>query len=195
MRTAIRCSEFEDVLEPYDIFSLIALAAYHCGYFGVCSKAFVKLETLHTSTNSSSTDVMSSANSSSNGDTSTQQQQQQQKADVIQTLAVNIFTKHPPLDNDPLEQQLRDCLNEGKPFQACTVTGQLITSKTRAIMCKTCRHFAIERELQDITHCPLCHFSTLYTMQSCTKYAEAVLLYITRIMSAMVLRLLDTLHT
>jgi WD repeat-containing protein 35 len=107
MRTAIRCSEFEDVLEPYGIFSLIALAAYHCGYFGVCSKAFVKLETLHTTTSSSSTDAMSSISSSSS-DSTTQQQQQQHKADVIQTLAVNIFTKHPPLDNDPLEQQLRD---------------------------------------------------------------------------------------
>jgi hypothetical protein len=106
MRTAIRCSEFEDVLEPYDIFSLIALAAYHCGYFGVCSKAFIKLETLHT-TSSSNTDAISNISSGSN-DSTTQQQQQQHKADVIQTLAVNIFTKHPPLDNDPLEQQLRD---------------------------------------------------------------------------------------
>jgi WD repeat-containing protein 35 len=144
MRTAIRCSEFEDVLEPYDIFSLIALASCHCGYFGVCSKAFVKLETLHTTTSSSS-DAMSSISSSSNTNTT---QQQQHEADVIQTLAVNIFTKHPPLDNDPLEQQLRDCLNEGKPFQACTVTGQLIMSRPRAFMCKTCRHFAIDREMQ-----------------------------------------------
>jgi WD repeat-containing protein 35 len=139
MRTAIRCSEFEDVLEPYDIFSLIALAAYHCGYFGVCSKAFVKLETLHTTSGStSSTDAMSSISSSSS-DSTTQQQQQQHKADVIQTLAVNIFTKHPPLDKDPLEQQLRDCLIAGKPFQACTVTGQLITSKTR-VLCRLCIH-------------------------------------------------------
>jgi WD repeat-containing protein 35 len=69
MRNAIRCSEFEDVLEPYDVFSLLALAAYHCGYFGVCSKASVKLETLHTT--HSSTDAMSSISSSS-GDTSTQ---------------------------------------------------------------------------------------------------------------------------
>jgi WD repeat-containing protein 35 len=83
MRTAIRCSEFEDVLEPYDIFSLIALAAYHCGYFGVCSKAFVKLETLHTTTNSGSTDAMSSISSSSNHNTT---QQQQHKEDAIQTL-------------------------------------------------------------------------------------------------------------
>jgi WD repeat-containing protein 35 len=125
MSTAIRCSEFEDVLEPYDIFSLIALAAYHCGYFGVCSKAFVELETLHTaSSSSSSTDAISGIGSSSSDSTT---QQQQHKADVIQTLAVNIFTKHPPLDNDPLDQQLRDYSNEGTPFQACTVTGQLIT--------------------------------------------------------------------
>jgi WD repeat-containing protein 35 len=154
MRTAIRCSEFKDVLEPYDIFSLIALAAYHCGYFGVCSKAFVKLETVHATSSSSSRDAMSSISNSSDTNTT---QQQQHKADVIQSLAVNIFTKYPPLDNDPLDQQLHACLNEGKPFQACTVTGQLMTSKTRAIMCKTCRHFAIERELQDITHCPMCY--------------------------------------
>jgi hypothetical protein len=82
MRTAIRCSEFEDVLEPYDIYSLIALAAYHCGYFGLCSKAFVKLETLHTISSSSSIGTMSSISSSSDSTT----QQQQHKEDVIQTL-------------------------------------------------------------------------------------------------------------
>ncbi|CAM9413512.1 unnamed protein product, partial [Phaeothamnion confervicola] len=46
MLTAIRCSEFEDILDPRAVYSLVALCAFRCGHFGVCSRAFVKLETL-----------------------------------------------------------------------------------------------------------------------------------------------------
>ncbi|CAM9429621.1 unnamed protein product, partial [Laminaria digitata] len=46
VRTAIRCAEFEDILSPWDVYCLVALTAYHSGYMGVCSRAFVKLETL-----------------------------------------------------------------------------------------------------------------------------------------------------
>eukprot|EP00611_Tribonema_gayanum_P003293 TRINITY_DN12557_c0_g2_i1.p1 TRINITY_DN12557_c0_g2~~TRINITY_DN12557_c0_g2_i1.p1 ORF type:complete len:1278 (+),score=471.21 TRINITY_DN12557_c0_g2_i1:111-3836(+) len=157
MRTAIRCCEFEDVLDAFDVYALVALAAYHCSYFGVCSKAFVKLETLEPAPPSSavaSTDA-SSVGSSTGGSTA------RPDADAIQTLAVSIFTRHQPVDPQPLEMHLRDCLEEGRPYQACTVTGQVISSRTRAIMCRTCRHFAAEVELRDISHCPLCHSSTL----------------------------------
>ncbi|CAM9187739.1 unnamed protein product [Chrysoparadoxa australica] len=131
MKTAMRCAEFEDILEPLDIYSLIALAAYHSGYFGVCSAAFVKLETL--------------------------QGLAPEVTDALQTLALKIFTKHQPKNPEHVEVQYMDCLYEGRAYQACTVTGQLVTSKARTMMCHTCRHFAIERELRNITHCPLCH--------------------------------------
>lgn len=133
MMSAIRCSEFEDIIEPVHIYCLVALTAYHCNYMGVCSRAFVKLETIEWPTEA--------------------------QADAVQTLAVNIFTKHSPQDPDPLPQQLADCLDEGRPYQACTASGELITGGARAILCKTCRHFALESKLGGIAHCPLCHSS------------------------------------
>merc|ERR1712185_360637 len=46
MKTAIRLSEYEDVLPKVDIYCLVALSAYHCEDYYVCSRAFIKLETL-----------------------------------------------------------------------------------------------------------------------------------------------------
>ena len=46
MKTAIRCAEFEDVLDRKEIYSLIALTAYHSSHLNICSRAFIKLETL-----------------------------------------------------------------------------------------------------------------------------------------------------
>lgn len=37
-RTILRCSEFEDILSPWDVYCLIALTAYHSGHMGVCSR-------------------------------------------------------------------------------------------------------------------------------------------------------------
>lgn len=37
------------------------------------------------------------------------------------------------------------------------VLWQVISSRGRALMCKTCRHFAIESELERRAQCPLCH--------------------------------------
>mmetsp|Transcript_8487 Transcript_8487/g.12312 ORF Transcript_8487/g.12312 Transcript_8487/m.12312 type:complete len:122 (+) Transcript_8487:285-650(+) len=46
MYSSIRCSEYEDVLDPVDIYSLIALASFHSGHLDICNSAFIKLETL-----------------------------------------------------------------------------------------------------------------------------------------------------
>ena len=47
MKTSIRLSEYEDILPKVDIYSLVALSrAYHAKDWYVCSKAFIKLETL-----------------------------------------------------------------------------------------------------------------------------------------------------
>ena len=46
MKTSIRLSEYENVLTKCDIYSLVALSAYHAKDWYVCSKAFIKLETL-----------------------------------------------------------------------------------------------------------------------------------------------------
>lgn len=72
MKTSIRLAEYEDVLEPRDIYSLIALTAYHNEYYGVCSRAFIKLETMQTLS--------------------------EEERDNIQSLALQIFTKKTPHD-------------------------------------------------------------------------------------------------
>jgi WD repeat-containing protein 35 len=46
MRTALRLTNYEDILDPAEVQSLIALTAYYNGYFQQCSRAFTKLETM-----------------------------------------------------------------------------------------------------------------------------------------------------
>jgi WD repeat-containing protein 35 len=43
MKTAIKCCEYDDILEPRDIYSLLCLTSLKNKFFGVCSKAFVKV--------------------------------------------------------------------------------------------------------------------------------------------------------
>ncbi len=42
----MRLQDYEDILPPKDIYSLIALTAYFNKFYGQCSRAFIKLETL-----------------------------------------------------------------------------------------------------------------------------------------------------
>jgi len=135
MKTSIRLAEYEDILNPRDIYSLIALTAYHSNYFGICSRAFIKLETLPPSPE--------------RGNDFTEQ---------VQNLALQIFTKNSPLDPQPLPRQYMDCLDTGTPYRACTVSGQLIQEAERVgIECRACRHYLLKREWNNTRHCPLCH--------------------------------------
>lgn len=134
MKTAIRCAEFEDILGARDVYSLIALAAFHNRHFGLCSRAFIKLETLP-------------ADAPGGGE---------EEQAALQSLAVEIFTKNAPYDPAPVAQEYLRCLETGTPYHACTVTGRAV-GDGRSYLCRTCRHFAIEAELRNFKHCPLCH--------------------------------------
>lgn len=46
LRTALNMRRYDDVLPVSDIYTMLALVAFHGGYFGQCSKAFMKLESL-----------------------------------------------------------------------------------------------------------------------------------------------------
>ena len=46
MITALRCTQYEHILNPLDLYSFIALSSYFSENFTVCSKAFTKLENL-----------------------------------------------------------------------------------------------------------------------------------------------------
>merc|ERR1719316_2217227 len=72
MKTAIRLSEYEDILDIQTIYSLIALTTYYNKFFMQCSKAFIKLE--------ASTDVA------------------EEMRNKFADLALRIFTRNPPRD-------------------------------------------------------------------------------------------------
>jgi len=135
MKTSIRLAEYEDILPPKDIYSLIALTSFHNNHFGICSRAFIKLETMPSPEDNPGF------------------------SEQIQNIALQIFTKNSPLDPQPLPEPYMACLDTGVPYNACTATGRLIQVEVErnCIMCRTCRHYVLERELQSSSMCPLCH--------------------------------------
>ncbi len=142
MRTSIKLCEYDDIIEPRAVYSLLCISSLRAKFYGVCSKAFVKLETL------------------SNGITDAIR-------DEIQTLAVHIFVQHSPVDPAPLPEVYMKCLELGKSFKACVVTGRAI-QESASFMCKTCRHSMLEAEKGNLVNCPLCH-SSLNATESNTK--------------------------
>ena len=72
LRTAVRLTEYDDILNPVQAYSILALAAVANKSYGMCSKAFIKLESL----------------------ASLSEKQRGQYED----LALQIFTKHAPKD-------------------------------------------------------------------------------------------------
>lgn len=134
MKTSMKLCEYDDILEPRDIYSLLCLTSLRNKFYGICSKAFVKLETL--------------------------QVMEPQDFDDIQSLAVKIFVNNTPSDPSPLPEPYMKCLELGKSFKACTITGRAIQDSD-VLTCKRCRHACLEHEYSergDLSNCPLCHF-------------------------------------
>ena len=163
---------YEDILEPKDIYSLIALTAYHNKYYGICSRAFIsKFERAELfvrcfrfySLKHFDSNVTVSTCLIQLTELETMPQLSDKDRDTIQNLALQIFTKNQPLDPEPrLQHQYLDCLDTGTPYHACTSSGRLVHNDgsgrdSRAIVCRTCRYSAYERELERYSNCPLCH--------------------------------------
>ena len=145
LRTSLRLAEYENLLDTKDIYSLIALSAFYAGHYKECSKAFVKLENL--------------------------QGQTEEERALYEDLAVAIFTKNPPRDPKPnivkcpgkncsntVTDTVTNCSECGSNFPACMASGKPIMEKIY-VQCKTCKHKAIEAELQRLRlkNCPMCH--------------------------------------
>jgi len=141
MKTALRLAMFEDILEPRDIYSMIALTSFHAKYYSQCSKAFIRLETL--------------------------KELSQEDRDGMADLALKIFTKNPPSDpssrnyncpkcNEVVKDWFTQCRGCGHKFGACIQTGRALMEK-RLYTCRQCRHQAYDHELRGVSNCPLCH--------------------------------------
>eukprot|EP00163_Fabomonas_tropica_P007371 TRINITY_DN1709_c0_g1_i2.p1 TRINITY_DN1709_c0_g1~~TRINITY_DN1709_c0_g1_i2.p1 ORF type:complete len:1180 (-),score=292.10 TRINITY_DN1709_c0_g1_i2:85-3624(-) len=142
MRTAIRLQEYEGILDPEQIYALVATTTYLNQYLTQCSKALMKLESM---------DDLSD----------------EKKASYAE-LALEIFIQTPPADpsNKGKEKcgqcgnRVRDwqtsCHSCGNGFPGCFTTGRTIFSEPY-IQCRNCKHKGLELETRRLTNCPLCH--------------------------------------
>jgi WD repeat-containing protein 35 len=164
--TACRLRLYEDVLDPRDIHSLIALAAYYNGYYGVASRALIRLEHL---------DSLTAA-------------QRERFADV----SFDMFMRTKPADPPQAQEGTRPCPSQAcgtriarhepacptcrTTIPACVATGAPLWDATEAgrggaagggavgtsaagptLRCSLCRHKMLAEKVRDRTSCPLCH--------------------------------------
>eukprot|EP00053_Salpingoeca_punica_P010039 m.90373 g.90373 ORF g.90373 m.90373 type:complete len:1153 (-) comp15261_c1_seq1:288-3746(-) len=138
LRTAARLTEYDDILDPVQAYSLLAIAALANKSYGVCSKAFIRLESL----------------------TSKQRE-------AYEALALQIFTRHPPKDPSSESVKCMKCAARNVawatscqqcdiPFLPSVVSGKPMT-ETEFWLCGTCKHRATAPEVEGLTTCPLCH--------------------------------------
>lgn len=150
MRTALHLRDYEDILDPLEIYSFLGLASFYNGFYGQCSKAFIKLE--------SSPSVSST--------------QQEEYGD----LAMSVFLKFPPIDpralretrekagvgsktsgltgNPAMDALLEDLV--ASKDQVCIASGRIIRD-SNYFFCRTCKHPMIIAESKGLVACPLCH--------------------------------------
>lgn len=141
--TSLRLREYEDVLDPEEIYTLLALASCADRSFGTCSKAFIKLESLESIP--------------------------EQRRQEYEELAVSIFSKHDPKDDNRMEQMVcytcesiisdyfTSCSSCGTHLPACIASGQSIPNPTEAWQCTGCHHVANRLDVATRKTCPLCH--------------------------------------
>ncbi|XP_030346038.1 WD repeat-containing protein 35 isoform X2 [Strigops habroptila] len=129
LKTAFHLRDYEDIIPAVEIYSLLALCACANRAFDICSKAFVKLESLET----------------------LRPEQRQQYED----LALEIFTRRSPKSNK--KSDLDDMLDsvDGK-LPVCVATGDPILEQ-RFWMCSVCKHCMKPKEASNCSFCPLCH--------------------------------------
>lgn len=144
MKTSIKLCEYDDVLNPKHIYCLLCLCALKNKFYGTCSKAFVKLETLPEGVSAF-------------------------ERDAIQTLAVKVFISNAPVDPASLPEPYLKCLEVGRTYKACVISGRAIQDSP-SHMCKTCRHQMLEHEIETkkqkgspLQNCPLCHSPLIHS--------------------------------
>jgi WD repeat-containing protein 35 len=160
MKTALRLSDYEDILDTQTIYSIIALTTYYNKFFMQCSRAFIKLE--------ASSDVVEAMR------------------DKFGDLAIKIFIRPGNTPADP-PAQMRPCpkcpqrvpewniscpsCSVRLPF--CVASGRSIfpeegpggsrintepgAAGSSVIKCRGCRHRMYVSEVKKRANCPLCH--------------------------------------
>jgi len=161
MKTSLRLSEYEDILDVQTIYSIIALTTYYNKYFAQCSKAFIKLE--------ASTEIP------------------EEMRTKFADLALRIFKKNAPRDpssrmlpcpkcNTRMHDWSITCPSCNYRLKFCVASGRSIfpedrggvpagiedpgyggMNESRVMKCRTCRHSMYCTEVRKLRNCPLCH--------------------------------------
>jgi len=159
MRTAMRLTEYEDVLDPRAVHSLIALAAYYNGFFGQCSRAFIRLEQLGTREDEAGVGVTNTSHAPVS----------EAERTAFSELAMSIFVQHSPSDpgvrtyscpkcSTMVQPWATGCMSCGSRFDPCVMSGRPVLEK-QYLRCKQCKHKMLRSELRGRRFCGLCHFA------------------------------------
>ncbi|GFS41807.1 WD repeat-containing protein 35 [Trichonephila inaurata madagascariensis] len=146
MKTALHVREYEDILNLEDIYSLLALSSCANRAFATCSSALMRLESLET--------------------ISTEERSK------YETLAAEIFVKHPPKDSRSNTVHCRGCVesipdwytscpNCNLNFPVCVASGRPIMNPSLQWTCLQCHHSAFKQEMLTRSCCALCHCTLL----------------------------------
>eukprot|EP00056_Hartaetosiga_gracilis_P003229 m.61099 g.61099 ORF g.61099 m.61099 type:complete len:1163 (+) comp11378_c0_seq1:91-3579(+) len=143
IRTAMRVCDYDDILDPLKVYSVLALAAVATGNFGLCSKAFIKLESI------------------SEGKMRLHEQ--------IEALALTIFRNNAPKDKASDVLQCPKCSTNNPDWttscSSCDYAFLPSIASGRSMVfleywiCGCCKHRATEEEIRGYDFCPLCHCS------------------------------------
>lgn len=142
MKTALHLRDYEDILGSAEIYSLIALTSCTNQTFGICSKAFIKLESLATFS--------------------------EDQQNELGELAIEIFMKKAPKDSKVVHLECPNCESTvsdygstcsgcGSKFPICVATGRPILDTTQHWTCNFCKHSAYSQDMIARQTCPLCH--------------------------------------
>jgi len=141
LRTAHALIDYEDLISPETIYSLIALNATIARSFGSCSNAFIRLESLE--------DISPEL-----------------RRDYAE-LAFEIFDGNPPRDSRSIKIDCTSCDGAitnytnvcgicDTKYPRCIVTGNPLP-RSHFWQCEVCKHRASEQDIVAFSTCPLCH--------------------------------------
>lgn len=139
--TSLQLRSYDDVLDPRDVHSLIALTAYHNEAWGQCSKAFVELESLKSSSCSA------------------------EDRDAFASLALKIFTANRPVDPADIAEKVEEIAQgHARKDPICMMSGNIIdedSSAGQVYKCRRCSRKMLDRYLRGVNNCPLCHIQLM----------------------------------
>ncbi|MCP9265269.1 hypothetical protein DINM_020523 [Dirofilaria immitis] len=127
MMTALHLTDYEDLIDPAEIYSLLALSSCTARQFAVCSRAFIKLEKSIILTISRYPPTDTRIN----------------KVECTECYA-------------QIQDYCQVCPSCDIKFPTCVASGRPLLDQ-QFWLCSTCKHRAYKEEINLLKFCPLCH--------------------------------------